>query len=133
MLSEMPRCPYCGQLARPNVLIFNDAEWVSERTHAQFVRLKSWLTKVKRLVVIEMGAGTNIPSVRRRGEALSVPLIRINPRDPEVFRAKDIALPMGALTGLRLVQAQFNARPVHSLKDVTYFCAGAGICIQGLK
>lgn len=56
-----------------------------------------------------MGAGTNIPSVRRRGEALKVPLIRINPGAPEVGRTTDIGLAMGALRGLRLIHAALIA------------------------
>lgn len=109
MISELPHCPHCGQLARPNILMFNDTDWVPDRTDLQDERLKSWLGTVKHPVVIEMGAGTNIPSVRRRGEALKVPLVRINPGAPEVGRATDIGLAMGALRGLRLIHAALIA------------------------
>lgn len=109
MISKLPHCPHCGQLARPNILMFNDSDWVPDHTDVQYGRLESWLRTVKRPVVIEMGAGTNIPSVRRQGEALEVPLIRINPREPEVRLATDIGLPMGALSGLRLIQAALKA------------------------
>ena len=104
MTSDLPRCPHCGKLARPNILMFNDSHWLEERTNAQDRRFDAWLKTVKRPVVIEMGAGTNIPSVRRQGEAIDVPLIRINPREPNVRRAADIGLAMGALSGLRLIQ-----------------------------
>ena len=28
---ELPQCPHCGALARPNVLMFNDMDWVEPR------------------------------------------------------------------------------------------------------
>lgn len=99
--SALPHCPHCGQLARPNILMFNDSEWVEARMQRQYVRLEAWLATVPRLVVIEIGAGVDIPSVRRFGEHLNQPLIRINPRAADVGRATDVSLPIGALSGLR--------------------------------
>lgn len=109
MISELPRCPHCGRVARPNILMFNDSEWVSVRTDRQDFRYDAWLKRVKSLVVIEIGAGIDIPSVRRLGEALKVPLIRINPRAPEVRNSIDIGLPMGALSCLRLIWEELKA------------------------
>lgn len=103
MVSDLPRCPDCGQLARPNILMFNDSDWVETRMHLQYERFQAWLATVQRLVVIEIGAGVDIPSVRRIGESLNQPLIRINPRAPEVDRSADVALPMNALSGLRML------------------------------
>lgn len=102
--SPLPRCPHCGGLARPNILMFNDGGWLPERTDAQLARLEAWLATVRRPVVIEMGAGIDVPSVRRLGESLRAPLIRINPRAPEVRRAQDVGLAIGALAGLRLIR-----------------------------
>lgn len=59
-----------------------------------------WLAGVSRPVVIEFGAGTNIPTVRCFGEALDVPLIRINPTEPTVVRSRDVSLAMEALCGI---------------------------------
>ncbi|MES2535506.1 MAG: Sir2 family NAD-dependent protein deacetylase [Pseudomonadota bacterium] len=106
MVSEMPRCPHCGELARPNILMFNDGDWVPDRMEMQHARLQTWVSSVQRPVVIESGAGTAIPSVRRLGEVFKAPLIRINPRESEVHRGSDIALPTGALNGLRMLQAE---------------------------
>jgi len=39
----LPRCPSCGQLARPNVLLFWDDQWVEERTWQQRRRFEAWL------------------------------------------------------------------------------------------
>ncbi len=109
MVSALPRCPRCGQLARPNILMFNDSDWVETRMHEQYDRLQAWLETVRRLVVIEVGAGVDIPSVRRFGESLQQPLIRINPRAPDVGRAIDVAIPMKALYGLRMVRDKLEA------------------------
>lgn len=35
LLNEPPRCPHCGALARPNVLMFGDFEWQEHRQEAQ--------------------------------------------------------------------------------------------------
>lgn len=109
MVSALPRCPRCSQLARPNILMFNDSDWVEIRMQQQYGRLEAWLATVQRLVVIEIGAGIDIPSVRRFGESLRQPLIRINPRAPQVDRRIDVALPLSALDGLRMLREEIAA------------------------
>lgn len=108
MGSTLPRCPRCGALARPNILMFYDSDWIGARSDAQDERFAAWLATLRRPVVIEIGAGTLVPSVRRQGEALGVPLIRINPREPEVRGKSDVALPMGALDAVLAIQAALN-------------------------
>ncbi|SAL16337.1 silent information regulator protein Sir2 [Caballeronia sordidicola] len=82
--SSLPRCPHCGHLARPNFLLFDDGFWVETRTSAQWERLRIWLRTVQRPVVIELGAGTAVPSVRMFAESVLGPLIRINLDESEV-------------------------------------------------
>jgi NAD-dependent SIR2 family protein deacetylase len=101
MRPPLPACPYCGGLARPNVLMFNDGRWLDGRTEAQYGRFEAWAARPRRLLVIELGAGTDVPSVRRMCEARGAPLIRINPREPQVPRAGDVGIATGALDGLR--------------------------------
>jgi NAD-dependent SIR2 family protein deacetylase len=101
MRPPLPSCPHCGALARPNVLMFNDGNWLGARTEAQYARLEAWLARVRRPVVIEIGAGTDVPSVRRTCESLGAPLIRINPREPQVGGAHDVGIAAGALDSLR--------------------------------
>lgn len=105
----LPRCSRCGGLARPNVLMFGDGEWIESRTQAQALRQREWLAGVERPVVVEMGAGTAIPSVRWFGEDVcrryGAMLVRINPRESEVRRPEDVALPMGSLETLRAIDA----------------------------
>ncbi|MGF1612519.1 MAG: NAD-dependent deacetylase [Gammaproteobacteria bacterium] len=85
----LPRCPDCGRLARPNVLMFGDGWWCETRTAAQGARFKHWLENLvgDSLVVIECGAGLAVPTVRHTCESIAArfaaPLIRINPREPE--------------------------------------------------
>lgn len=102
--SALPRCPHCGGLARPNILMFNDGAWLYNREERQADALEAWLQKVRRPVVLEIGAGTAIPSVRRMGESLGCPLIRINPDAAATAGHHSVGLPASALSGLRLLQ-----------------------------
>lgn len=75
-----------GGLLRPNILMFGDFSWLSNRTQAQENLLDTWINEVdrSRLVVIEVGAGTHVPSVRsfsNRMARYGATLIRINPRE----------------------------------------------------
>ncbi|NMM35997.1 MAG: NAD-dependent deacetylase [Glaciimonas sp.] len=105
LLSALPHCVQCGGVARPNILMFNDSEWVPDRTDVQENRFDAWLRTTKRPLVLELGAGTNISSVRSKGKSLKAPLIRINPSEPGVSGPDQIALQIGALEGLRLLWA----------------------------
>lgn len=97
----LPVCQSCGGLARPNVLMFDDYKWVERRHATQNARYQRWLKSVgaSRLTVIEIGAGTAVPSVRYECEAKYAQLVRINPRDWTVPEA-GISLPLGALDAL---------------------------------
>lgn len=103
--APLPHCPGCGGLARPNILMFDDWGWVSTRTRQQRHRFDFWRADVETLVVIELGAGTAIPSVRHFGERQHAPLIRINPRESRTRSPANVSLPMGALEALRAMDA----------------------------
>ncbi|QAU36105.1 NAD-dependent deacetylase [Janthinobacterium sp. 17J80-10] len=100
LLSTLPSCPACGGLARPHILMFGDWDWDSRHAERQQARLQTWLARAKRPVVIEIGAGTAIPTVRYFGEAAGCPLIRLNPMECAVGMARDIGIPLGALEGI---------------------------------
>ena len=104
-LLALPTCRRCGGLARPNVLMFGDGRWVSHRSDLQHERLRRWLHAPQRPVVLEIGAGVRVPSVRRFGEYLiqagPARLVRINPRDAQVHSGQAVGLAVGALAGLR--------------------------------
>lgn len=105
LLSDFPRCPHCGALARPNILMFGDWGWLEARSEGQYRRLQNWLRKVERLLVIEIGAGTHIPTVRMMSESVGGRLIRINPDEPGLGRTEGVSLPYGGLAALRAIDA----------------------------
>ncbi|TSK08683.1 MAG: NAD-dependent deacetylase [Geobacter sp.] len=102
---HVPLCPRCGGAARPNILMFGDYAWVGERTRRQEERFRQFLSSQsgKRIVVVELGAGTAIPTVRAASERIGAfsgsRVIRINPREPQIQRPH-LSLPCGALDGL---------------------------------
>lgn len=109
LLNEPPCCPHCGGLARPNILMFGDWEWLEQRSEAQQGRLLRWLASARRPVVVELGAGTAIPSVRHFGQRVvheaGGRMVRINPREPDVSGPRDCGIAMGALAGLQAIDA----------------------------
>jgi NAD-dependent SIR2 family protein deacetylase len=88
-IDNLPQCPYCKKLARPNVLMFGDWNYISNRLDEQtshYEEFKSNLSKEKaKLLIIELGAGTAVPTVRRESEHIftdpnwTADFIRINP------------------------------------------------------
>jgi NAD-dependent SIR2 family protein deacetylase len=106
----LPKCPACGDLSRPNILLFGDFSYLPTRQEGQARRYHSWLADVgfDPIAIVEMGAGVGVPTVRYQSEQLcrakKARLVRINPRDPEV-PAGEISLPMGALEGVRQIDA----------------------------
>ena len=103
LLGEPPRCPHCGGIARPNILMFGDWGWISRRTEVQEAALAAWLEGVRRPVVIELGAGENVPTVRRFAESIGDRLVRINPQTELHLPAGAIHLRCGALEGIAAV------------------------------
>ncbi len=104
----LPRCPFCGEMARPNILMFGDYGWEYAHTDGQRGRLVQWMDRLEeegaQLAIVEIGAGTAVPTVRNTSEQIAkrfdVPVIRINPR--ESFGA-EIGLAMGALEALEKI------------------------------
>ena len=107
--SALPACPACRGLARPNILMFGDGGWDASQSEQQVARLQAWLARAQRPVVIELGAGTAIPTVRMFGEEVGCPLIRINPDEGEVTLARDVSLRLGARQGILSIVAALQA------------------------
>jgi NAD-dependent SIR2 family protein deacetylase len=110
----LPECPGCGAVARPNVLMFGDWNWISGRTAEQEARFRTWLEDLEgRLTVIEFGAGTAVPTVRLTSEHLArrpgARLIRVNPREASVPDGS-IALPMTALDAIDALDQRLGDR-----------------------
>lgn len=106
----LPRCRNCSALARPNILMFGDWDWLGDRTDEQQKRFSEWLdglaSQSARPAVIELGAGSAIPTVRGLSERVAhrfrTRLIRINPREYSV-PAGHIGLPLAAAEGIQRV------------------------------
>lgn len=106
LLSEPPRCPKCGGLARQNVLLFDDWYYSDIYQSVKKVKLDEWIKKVEKLVVIELGAGKAIPTVRLFSERIAKQkkggFIRINPQDGGVIcKEKFVGLKTPALATLQ--------------------------------
>ncbi|SFP83118.1 SIR2 family NAD-dependent protein deacylase [Hydrogenimonas thermophila] len=109
---DIPTCPDCGAVVRPNILMFGDWYWNSRRTDAQQARFDHWFDQIlknsQKVVIIEIGAGTAIATIRSFGNAMSknylkATLIRINPRESEVENENSIGLKLGGLEGLKAI------------------------------
>ncbi len=103
---RIPHCPNCDEISRPNILMFGDSSWVSDRKDWQQLRFRKFMQSHngKRIVVIEMGAGKAIPTIRAISEELGrvekISVIRINPQEPEID-APHISIRCGALEALQ--------------------------------
>ena len=116
-LADADTLPYCppesgvaeGQcaLARPNILMFGDYGFVPTRTDAQEACHEAWLATLPRrarIVVIEVGAGLAVPSVRHASESIlddfpRATLLRINPAEPQ-GPGNTVPIPEGGLAAL---------------------------------
>ncbi len=103
-----PACRQCGGVARPNILMFGDFSWLPARTAAQEDRFATFLQQHQgnRVVVIEMGAGSAIPTIRHMSENLGqyngFDVIRINPREAQIDPGH-YSFSVGALEGLEKI------------------------------
>ena len=73
----------------------------------------AWLAQIRgdgaRIVVVELGAGTAIRSVRHFSHRISrdygARIIRINPREPQVPNPMDVGIAAGSLEALTRIDA----------------------------
>jgi len=109
---DIPQCKNCAGIARPNILMFGDWEWNGNRTREQKKKFSTWIKSIesdnKKLAIIEIGAGTVIPTIRYKGEDIvknstDCKLIRINPRDFKIEKRSGFSIPFGGLAGLKKV------------------------------
>lgn len=69
---HVPKCSCCKKSVRPNILMFGDSEWMSQRTDDQTSSFRKWLfdNTYKKKVIVEMGAGNGVPTIRYQSEEL---------------------------------------------------------------
>jgi len=101
-IGNHPKCPRCGEAARPAINMFCDWGW--KQCTQQEQRWRAWCAAVEqtmlsrrprpqrvRAVVLEIGCGNNVPTVRSNSEQLlqqwrsagaDACLVRVNPQLP---------------------------------------------------
>ncbi len=110
-LKPLPSCPSCGSLARPNILMFGDWGWDSQREEIQSTNYRKWLNSVPKgiLVVVECGAGTAVPTVRYQSEQIARQfggrVLRINVREPQIA-PPHLSIPQGAAETLSTIDGK---------------------------
>lgn len=77
---EVPKCPHCKKdVVRPNVLMFGDGTWIEDRTAAQEKRFDAFVSSLDenntKLLIIEIGAGKAVPTIRMNSEDLYVTIV----------------------------------------------------------
>jgi hypothetical protein len=87
--------------------MFGDWSWVDTQRTRKDQALESFLAQTKKLLVIELGAGTEVATVRAFSERIAklyrATLIRINPREPHCDLSGSMGLPMAALAALQAI------------------------------
>lgn len=111
----LPACGRCGGAARPNVLMFGDGRWRAGRTAAQLARYERWLRErpgESRVVIVECGAGSAVPTVRLQSQHIAArpgaTLVRINVREADVAEG-GIGIAMPAADALRRIDQLLRA------------------------
>eukprot|EP01114_Cavostelium_apophysatum_P020395 TRINITY_DN6820_c0_g1_i1.p2 TRINITY_DN6820_c0_g1~~TRINITY_DN6820_c0_g1_i1.p2 ORF type:complete len:101 (+),score=19.52 TRINITY_DN6820_c0_g1_i1:397-699(+) len=87
--------------------MFHDWDWVTDRNRQQTTNFEDFIQEVEgnsdlKLVVVEVGAGLAVPTVRQTSEELAREhngtLIRINPRDTEIPEdVVGVNIPLGGM------------------------------------
>ena len=125
----LPACPggmgaAAGTLARPNILMFGDWGWVSGRTDDQLDRHARFLDSIprrSRVVVVEVGAGSAVTTVRHQSAAMllrfpNAVLLRINPSEPG-GGPRTVPIPMGGKEALEMLDACVGAAGIGSAAE----------------
>jgi NAD-dependent SIR2 family protein deacetylase len=109
----LPKCIHCGKIARPNILMFGDHGWISDRTDQQRSRLEELLGLKKwKICVVECGAGDAVYTVRAFGEHFlfreKAGFVRVNPEQDNYSHDGIIQVKLGALEGLSLIDEEMK-------------------------
>lgn len=122
-----PLCPHCGGAARPAILMFDDDRWLDPGDGGD--EYEAWLARVRRalkrdvtrrLVVLELGAGVRVPTVRDNSERLlrrlgahGTRLVRINTDHPGVrapLASSTVSISERCLPALEMIDRAIDAR-----------------------
>lgn len=118
---SLPLCPRgCKSVARPNVLMWGDSEWIGTRTEAQEAAKDTWIRRLVKegasVCVIDIGSGTAVPTSRLEAESTALhfhrhkpgsgSIVRINVREshipvaPRLPEGNAVSIPAGAAQAL---------------------------------
>jgi len=106
----LPTCSRCGAGARPNIFMFGDQYFNGGRAETQAAALERWLQTIRghTLTIVECGAGTAVPTIRRKCEDYArlphASHIRINPFESQADDTT-IQLPLPAAEALQRIDA----------------------------
>lgn len=121
VLNKTPICPHCGEMARQNVLMFDDYFFCEKHYAPKEIALQNWLKQVNNLVVVELGAGKAIPTVRRFSEstakAKKAGFIRINKLDAGVPKMHFLSLEMNILEALKMLNTMWQEKQNKTIKN----------------
>ena len=99
---NVPKCKECKKPVRPNILLFGDYDFIGDRVSQQEAYFRNFLKKHKNsgITVIELGAGTAVPTVRMAGESVFCEpnskrtwvRINVNPGEPSWYGLRHSAI-----------------------------------------
>lgn len=118
--AQLPQCDRCHGIARPNILMFDDWYWLDQRRVTQESAFDVWKQAAQRPVVIEVGAGLAIPSIRHISQNQRAPVIRINPRDHQLPEGLGVSLALGAREAIEMIETELDKRGFFSDVSRTY-------------
>jgi hypothetical protein len=90
--------------------MFDDWLWIPRRLEIQRSNWHVWKSVNERTLVIEIGAGSSIPSIRKISQNQKTNLIRINPEAHDDSRFATLRIRMGALQALNEIADTLNLR-----------------------
>ncbi|MCD8552949.1 Sir2 family NAD-dependent protein deacetylase [Seleniivibrio sp.] len=108
----MPKCPVCGDLLRPNILMFNDWEYIENEI--QLNHFESFLEKHRRVdLIFLIGSSSQIPTndyIAKRLKQHGSRIVTINP-DPSSARVctPDIFIKERALPAFEAIEKILNS------------------------
>jgi NAD-dependent SIR2 family protein deacetylase len=113
---DLPTCPRCRAIARPNILMFGDGGWLPDATRRQKGLMLDWLQRCdgRRGVALELGAGAAIPSVRMQCVSVAGRLrgavrhVRVNPAEEDERHDGALHLASGALDALVAIDRRLS-------------------------
>lgn len=146
-VGELPTCPKCGAVARPQVQMFGkDLAFSKQRRNQQAQIYDSWLygklatrtdARQLRIVCLELGSGLTVQTVRHELEMVlerfpCAQLIRVNPEHPGIearFADRGTSLPLSALEALARLKREMEA-PQEVATFVLWNDDGVGIELE---